>query len=157
MAYWVWEPAFSVGIAVIDNQHKRIIDYINELNNALVYRDSEKAKEVLSYLVDYTLSHFSFEESLMQEAGYAMLEPHKKVHESFIKRIDFFKERSLNGEEITRQLMNELQIWLINHIQYDDKDYQEAVIDMLEKKQISAAKQTANEAWLKTLADMFFK
>ncbi len=44
MAYWVWEPAFSVGIAVIDNQHKRIIDYINELNNALVYRDSEKAK-----------------------------------------------------------------------------------------------------------------
>ncbi|NCB55450.1 MAG: bacteriohemerythrin, partial [Epsilonproteobacteria bacterium] len=73
MAYWVWEPAFSVGIAVIDNQHKRIIDYINELNNALVYRDSEKAKEVLSYLVDYTLSHFSFEESLMQEAGYAML------------------------------------------------------------------------------------
>ncbi len=146
-----------MGIAVIDNQHKRIIDYINELNNALVYRDSEKAKEVLSYLVDYTLSHFSFEESLMQEAGYVMLEPHKKVHESFIKRIDFFKERSLNGEEITRQLMNELQIWLINHIQHDDKDYQEAVIDMLEKKQISAAKQTANEGWLKTLTDMFFK
>ncbi len=86
-----------------------------------------------------------------------MLEPHKKVHESFIKRIDFFKERSLNGEEITRQLMNELQIWLINHIQHDDKDYQEAVIDMLEKKQISAAKQTANEGWLKTLTDMFFK
>lgn len=153
MAYWVWDPVFSVGIDVIDQQHKRLIEYINELNNALRYNDKQKVQTVLLHLIDYTMSHFSFEESLMQAAGYAMLEPHKKVHESFIRRIDFFKERFQNGEDVTRQLMTELQIWLINHIQHDDKDYKEIVTAMLDKKHVNAE----HESWIKSLTDKFFK
>lgn len=156
MAYWVWDPVFSVGIAVIDNQHKQLIEYINELNSALRYNDTQKVETVLSSLIDYTLSHFSFEENLMKQAGYAMFESHKKVHEAFIKRIDFFKERLFNGENITRQLMTELQVWLLNHIQHDDKDYKQSVIAMLEKREIAAAKNTAQEGWLKGLVDTFF-
>jgi hemerythrin len=155
MAYWVWDPAFSVGIAVIDQQHKRLIDYINELNNAQRYNDKAKVQTVLWNLIDYTISHFSFEESLMQEAGYAMFEAHKKVHEAFIKRIEFFQARYQNGEDMTRQLMNELQIWLTHHIQHDDKDYQQSVKAMLEKKQLKAEHAT-NEGWIKSLVDKFF-
>jgi hemerythrin len=78
MAYWRWDPAYSVGIAVIDEQHKRIIEYINELNKATLYQDNQKVASVLLHLVDYTISHFSFEESLMEEANYTMLEAHKR-------------------------------------------------------------------------------
>lgn len=157
MAYWKWDPAFSVGIAVIDNQHKRIIEYINELSNASTYRDKEKVRTVLLSLIDYTVSHFSFEESLMQEAGYTMLEAHKRVHHAFIERINFFKERYENGEDIAKQLMMDLQIWLINHIQHDDTDYKEIVQAMLYKRQITPAEGQIKEGWLKTLVDKFFK
>lgn len=159
MAYWKWEPAFSVGIAVIDNQHKRIIEYINELNTVSMYNnhDKEKVRIVLLELIDYTESHFSFEESLMQEAGYSMVTAHKQVHIAFIERIIFFKERYQNGEDIAKQLMIELQIWLVNHIQHDDTDYKEVVQAMLQKKQIAPMESQIKDGWLTTLINKFFK
>ena len=159
MAHWKWDSAFSVGIAVIDNQHKRIIEYINELNTVSMYNnhDKEKVRIVLLELIDYTESHFSFEESLMQEAGYSMLEAHKKVHLAFIERIHFFKKRYENGEDIARQLMTDLQIWLINHIQHDDTDYKEIVQAMLQKRQIAPSEGQIKDGWLTTLIGKFFK
>ena len=159
MAYWKWDPAFSVGIAVIDNQHKRIIEYINELASVSLYTNQDKTKvhTVLLSLIEYTESHFSFEESLMKEAGYSMLEAHKQVHISFIDRINFFKERYENGEDITKQLMMDLQIWLINHIQHDDTDYKIIVQAMLKKREIAPNEGHIKDGWLKVLVDKFFK
>lgn len=157
MAYWKWDPAFSVGIAVIDDQHKRIIEYINELGTISIYHDKEKVNEVLLALIDYTVSHFSFEESLMHEAGYRNLEAHKQIHFSFIERINFFKERYESGEDISKQLMLDLQMWLINHIQHDDTDYKEVVLSMLQKKEIVPMEEHINDGWLIKLRDKFFK
>ena len=158
MAYWIWNASFSVGIAVIDEQHKRLIDYINELNTSLCYHDKYRVKEVLEGLIDYTKSHFSFEESLMNQADYAHFEAHRQTHEAFIKRIDFFKERYENGEDISKQLMDELQIWWTHHIQSEDKAYQKIVTEMLAKKEIVAASEsTAQSKWLQALKTKFFK
>lgn len=143
MRYWKWDPAYSVDIAVIDNQHKRIIEYINELSKVSTYNaDLYTVQNIIFKLLDYTVSHFCFEESLMEEAGYPLLEPHKKVHEAFIERINFFKERFENGENITKQLMLELQMWLIHHIQDNDTDYKESVQKMLQKKNLTLQKMT---------------
>ena len=157
MAFWVWNSTFSVGIEVIDNQHKRIVDYINELDAASRYNDIQKVYNVLLNLSDYTVSHFSFEESLMEQAGYPMVEPHKQVHKAFIRRIEFYKERYESGEDVTKQLMSELQIWLVNHIQHDDTDYKQVVQAMLQKKQIAPMESQIKDGWLTTLIDKFFK
>lgn len=37
MSYWKWDPAYSVGIEVIDHQHKRLFGYINELGTVKIY------------------------------------------------------------------------------------------------------------------------
>jgi hemerythrin len=92
----------------------------------------------------------------MEEANYTMLEAHKKVHQSFIQRIEFFKERYNNGEDITKQLMNELQMWLINHIQHEDTDYTHSVKEMLETREITPS-ENSNNKWLKGLISKFFK
>jgi len=131
MTNWKWDPSLSIGIDVIDEQHKRIIQYINDLNIAFVYNKMYMIEEVLDKLIDYTQVHFSFEEQLMEEAGFSSLELHKKSHDAFIDRIIFFKERYENGENIAKQLRNDLQLWLINHIQQDDVDYKEPVQKML--------------------------
>lgn len=157
MAYWVWDASFSVGIEVIDNQHKRIIEYINELNTASRFNDMQKVHTILLHLADYTVSHFSFEESLMEQAKYPMLEPHKQVHQAFINRVGFFKERYENKEDVTKQLMAELQIWLTNHIKHDDNDYIKDVQKMLKEKAEATLVKNNRKAWLTELLGKYFK
>ena len=157
MAYWKWDPAFSVGIAVIDDQHKQMIEYINDLGTVSIYHDKEKVHTVLLALMDYSVSHLAFEESLMHEAGYSKIEAHQQIHIAFMERIHFFKERYESGEDISKQLMLDLQMWLINHIQNDDTDYKEVVLAMLQKKQIAPMERQMKEGWLIKLRDKFFK
>lgn len=157
MAHWKWDSTFSVGISTIDEQHKRIIDYINDLYFAGMHRDFERIQSVLLGLLDYTVSHFSFEEHLMEEAGYHRIAAHKEIHNAFINRIHYFKERFERPENIGKELGMELQIWLIHHIQHEDADYKEMVQAMLRKQQLSAEEKQSEEGFLAILVDKFFK
>ena len=65
-----WTNDLNTGIDVIDHQHRRIVDFINDLEAAQVIKDQEKIRQVINDCVDYTLSHFAFEESLQEESGY---------------------------------------------------------------------------------------
>ena len=146
MSYWSWDPSLSVGIDVIDGQHKRIVGYINELDEAHRENDREKVSKVLGGLLDYTLTHFTFEEDLMERSGYPLSDSHKKVHQSFVAHINKFVEQHESGKDITRKLMSELQIWLTNHIKNDDNDYSPIVKKMLNK----------NNGWIrKTIGRLF--
>jgi hemerythrin len=131
MTQWKWISEFSVGIKEIDEQHKQLIDFINELKMAYAYDKMYMIEEVIEKLLVYTKYHFSFEEDLMQKAEYLHLAAHKKAHESFIQRILFFKERYANGENIAKQLRNDLQLWVVHHIQHDDFDYKNSVQEVL--------------------------
>jgi hemerythrin len=149
MSYWEWNASYELGIRVVDNQHKRIIEYINELHSVLKLNDREKVLSVIIGIADYTVSHFAFEESLMKEAGYAMLEPHKKVHEAFIETVEKYKTSFRDGNDVSGQLMAELQIWLMHHILSDDKDYVGNVKKMLENREKSAniTKNAQSKSW----------
>ena len=121
-----WTPELSVGIEVIDAQHKRIVEYINLLHEARLRRDREAIARVIEELVDYTLSHFSFEESMMEEAKYRFLAPHKKVHELFVRRVSEYQQRFKMGEDVetvAADMQNTLVTWLMNHIKREDMDY----------------------------------
>lgn len=122
-----WTDDLNTGIDVIDKQHMRIVDYINDLENAHQKQDKETIGRVLDDLVDYTLSHFAFEESLQEEAGYKYCKPHKKVHELFVLRVNEYLERFKLGDDVTAEIHKLLSSWLINHIKRDDADYVAAV------------------------------
>jgi hemerythrin len=127
MAYIEWNDNLDTGIEVIDNQHKRIVEYINKLEDTRENHSMEEVGVVLDELVDYTLSHFAFEESLMEEAEYPFINAHKRVHQLFVKRVSDYLQRFKMGEDITEELHNTLKAWLINHIRNDDNDYSEIV------------------------------
>jgi hemerythrin len=127
MAHIYWNKGLDTGIEVIDNQHRRIVDYINQLEDIKETHSREEVAVVLDELVDYTLSHFAFEESLMEEAGYPFINAHKRVHQLFVRRVSDYMQRFKIGEDITEELHNTLKAWLINHIRNDDNDYSEIV------------------------------
>jgi hemerythrin len=122
-----WTPDLNTGIDVIDHQHRRIVDFVNDLEAAQVLGDQKKIKGVIADCVDYTLSHFTFEESLQAEAGYLYCKPHKKVHELFVRKINEFQSRMEMGEDVSAELHGVLSRWLVNHIKHDDADYVSAV------------------------------
>src|ERR1035437_310820 len=100
----VWTADLNTEIDEIDNQHQRIVDYINQLENAFERQDRQSVGVVLDELVDYSLSHFAFEESLQEEAGYTFAKPHKAIHEMFVKRLTRYQEKHLAGEDVARRL-----------------------------------------------------
>jgi len=122
-----WTSELELGIPVIDSQHHRIVEYINQVAHALKTHSNDEIRDVLNELVDYTLSHFAFEESLMEESGYPFCNAHKKVHRLFARRVSNFQQRATAGEDIAEELLHVLKAWLINHIKCDDRDYADVV------------------------------
>jgi len=127
MAHLVWQNDLNTGIEEIDNQHKRIVEMINHLYDAEQNGDNNEIREVLVDLVDYTQSHFAFEETLMEDAGYRFSRAHKKVHELFIRRVVEYRMRFDAGENIVQELRDTLSRWLFSHIRSEDAAYAETV------------------------------
>jgi len=124
MTKFVWTEQLNTGIEEIDRQHHRIVDYINQLDDARINGHPRgEIALVISLLKEYTHSHFGFEESMLEEAQYPDINAHKKVHEQFIQRITDYQYRFTKGEDVTQALSSLLVTWLFNHIQRDDADY----------------------------------
>jgi len=152
MAYIEWKDDYATGINVIDGQHKRIIHYINQLGDAQNLNEPELIGEVLLNLIDYTLSHFAFEESLMEDAAYDAANIHIKTHDAFRDKIAAYKKRHEAGEDITNELYELLNIWLVNHIKDDDGSYVPVV-----KSNIPEINGPEKQGWLKSKIQGFFK
>jgi hemerythrin len=152
MSFMVWTDELNTGIDIIDNQHRRIVDMINALHDTAKGKERDAIGNVIEELVDYTLSHFAFEESLMEEAGYQYVKPHKKVHELFIKRVSEYKMRFTAGEDIADELNNLLSRWLFNHIKHDDGAYVGAVKSQMQ----TVSKNKQEGGWLSKALKRFF-
>ena len=127
MTLLIWQDDMDTGIDIIDGQHRRIVEMINHLHITQKSMERFAVGEVIDELVDYTLSHFAFEEELMEEAGYPFCAAHKRVHEVFTKRVSEYRMRFQAGEDVVDELKSMLSRWLFNHIRNDDRAYSEQV------------------------------
>lgn len=148
-----WTNDLNTGIEVIDNQHRRIVDYINQLENAIKQHDRSSVGQVLVELVDYTMSHFAFEESMIEEAGYKLVKPHKAIHDIFVKRVESYQQRHNAGEDVAAELHSMLTTWLVHHIKRDDMAYVTAVNPTLTK----LAQDNKEGNWLSRSLGKFFR
>ncbi|MFO7278333.1 MAG: bacteriohemerythrin [Pseudomonadota bacterium] len=148
----VWTDDLNTGIDVIDGQHRRIVDYINQIHEARLRRDSRLVAEVIEAAVDYTLSHFGFEEALMEEVGYPFARAHTKVHQLFTRRVADLQLRFRAGEDVAEELHSLLAKWLFTHIRNDDADYVSAV-----KSRIQHGNEARHRGWAARTLGRFFR
>ena len=125
-----WSDKLSTSIPSIDRQHKVILGYINDLHDGI---ESGEVKGILDItlqgLVNYTRTHFAYEEMLFKRYGYEQQVEHVKRHERLVEKISSFKQRYTNGEkEIGPELLEFLKDWLYHHILEDDMAYTEHLI-----------------------------
>ncbi len=129
--YVEWKDEYSVGIDSIDRQHKKLIALINSLQTAVNYSaGAEYEQEALDELVDYTRTHFGYEEELMEKHGYPDFTTHRAEHELMISRVEqVLAEYKRNPDTAMQNAIDFLRDWLINHINGTDKQYSKFLID----------------------------
>jgi len=128
--YLTWKDSYSVGIESIDNDHKKLLHLINNLQTAIDYKtDKLFERQTLDEVLDYTKYHFRREEGLMENNGYPDFVPHKKKHEEMIEKVNDYVQAYEKGEsDAIESLLTYLKSWLINHINGTDQEYSEFLI-----------------------------
>ncbi len=123
MKYMGWESEFSTGIEIIDAQHKRIFQIINNLHEAILVENGPKILVfILDDLLEYAYYHFETEEPLLEKVDFSVVVSHKVIHVEIINKIVLIKEELLQGKKsLTLELVEDLRNWWFTHILEEDK------------------------------------
>jgi hemerythrin len=120
-----WDDNYSVNVSIIDEQHKKLIDIINKAITAKRHNDRpEEISEILYDMTVYAYEHFKIEEAYMKKYEYPEYEFHKNEHTGFYIKTLVYNNREYKGDnQITDDILEYLQQWLVGHIQITDKKY----------------------------------
>jgi methyl-accepting chemotaxis protein len=124
MSLMAWNDAFATHVGDVDTHHKRLIDFINEIYRGIMLeKDKETVDQTLNELVDFTVMHFAYEESLFDKYGYDDAKSHKEKHKTLLGQVGDYVGRYKNGENISHELLSFLKNWLTKHIMGVDQKY----------------------------------
>lgn len=126
MAYFQWTEEMSVGVELLDADHRALINWINQLE-----RTSEKAAQEIHWddwfrkLNNYVRFHFSREEKVMEACGFQAISDHRRDHHRFEQGLAALEEHYRTGVEGTslERLLELLHHWLQDHILVTDRQY----------------------------------
>jgi hemerythrin-like metal-binding protein len=127
----VWSHAYSVGNEVVDDQHRKLIGFINTLYNIGDGPDAASdVEKVLGELIDYTVYHFGTEERLFAQHAYPRAGKHKTIHGALIDDVSAQLKHLAAGERAMREkLLVFLVDWLKDHILGEDKPFGKFLAD----------------------------
>lgn len=135
----VWQDRFAIGIPVIDDEHKRLVELCNELYKEIMTSKSSGRKDAvrvaLKDCADYVQTHFNNEEKLMQVCGYKDFDAHKQQHIEFTKKV-LEKIQNFDNETFASSLefVKFLYDWVLSHIAHTDTLYVNDLKAYLAKK-----------------------
>ena len=119
-----WDDRFSVGVPLIDSQHKQLLEMTNELYLACRYSSTsakEQFKKTAHGAVVYVKYHFSTEEQIMEKTAYPEMGPHKKAHAEFVQKVLTDVASFEKGKQfIPYQFVRFLRDWILSHIAITD-------------------------------------
>ena len=122
-----WQNNLSVGMELIDNQHKQWISHYNDIVESITSQQSKtQIAKTLGFLIDYTEVHFSTEEKHMAANGYPGIQEHRAKHDELRATLANLV-REFEEEGATTQLSEAIDTflghWLIRHIQEIDTQF----------------------------------
>jgi len=122
-----WNDSLSIGVDVIDEQHKMLIQHLTDIGAAIEMHQGEaRISETLSFMVDYTDFHFAAEEQQMAEKDYAGLADQQAQHAEFKRMLRQLVE-DFEEEGATKALATSINVflgnWLVKHIQGIDMQF----------------------------------
>lgn len=124
MVIFKWEKKLEVGIALIDGQHKKIIESANAFFISYKCGDAHtKTAECLSFLEQYVLYHFQAEEAFQVDCGYPDYRTHQAAHNSLSTQVKFHATKLLDSQfaqEDIDSFHTFITDWIVTHILEED-------------------------------------
>ncbi len=120
-----WTPDMSVGDAVLDEDHRRLIRLVNQLAGVHDVDNRATLESVLDELVQYTDAHFRREEEHLRRIGFPHYHDHKKKHDLLGRQVTTLRLRFFNGlpGRLNDDVITFLGRWLSSHILIEDMQY----------------------------------
>ncbi len=120
-----WDEKYSVGISIIDDEHKEFFAIINK---AVAIKENngspEEVREILYEMIKYALKHFATEETYMKKFNFPEFQLHRNEHLDFTDKTFANLNKVIMGDyQIANEILEYLKQWLVNHIQKTDRKY----------------------------------
>ena len=116
-----WRESYSIGVEKLDEQHKNLFQYSNDLergiNNGAVSKQTLEG--ALKFLGSYVKGHFGQEEACMYKYACPFAKQNTMAHQKFIEAYKGFQRiltEEGNNEGTLKELHRFLETWLVDHI-----------------------------------------
>lgn len=125
--YFKWSDDYNLGIKEIDAQHQHFVTILDSVYASILNSSSrEEQEKLLDSLVDYTVVHFQTEEKYFDLFNFSGSLEHKEEHHKLKEQVFLFQKEFKNGDkELSYDLIDFLEDWLVNHLTGMDKKYVE--------------------------------
>jgi len=116
----------SVGVAILDEDHKRIMNMINKLYGAMLEGKGQKILgEIFHDLTVYINIHFEAEESMFELTGYPGAAEQRRQHQVMAQRSMEAKQKFQEDKDavMPMEILYFLKDWWIDHVMNSDRKY----------------------------------
>jgi len=115
------------GIKIIDDQHKGLVDLVNDMFCHVTGDEEEERKylnDVIQKAVSYVKVHFATEEKIMNATKFNGYVKHKEEHQKFILTVARHVEYFSSGKRVSLISFSKfLKEWVLSHIAVMDRQY----------------------------------
>jgi hemerythrin len=122
-----WTEDMSVGMPMLDADHRVLIDLINRLDSVAADPAAREdvVRRVIDALVLYASFHFEREEKVMQACGFPGMDPHMEEHAAFFRHVNGLRGQIGKSAlaALRDELLGYLRNWLRHHILIQDMAY----------------------------------
>jgi hemerythrin-like metal-binding protein len=120
-----WKERYSVGVKEIDQQHRGLLDIINQIISSFEKKDKwQSTSAIIDSLIHYAYNHFATEERYMLEAEYPELSWHIGLHLTFIRKVFLMSEEyNQKGLAMQKEILTYLASWYSSHVLEIDRKY----------------------------------
>jgi len=122
MVKFTWRDYFEIGVDFIDDDHKYLLEIMQDIQNAINAGEHNKSIALLNKLITESNNHFQREEQYLEEVKYPRLEEHKKYHRELIIRADATKQicEGIKHEDDLKTCFDGMAKFLVDDIFHGD-------------------------------------
>ncbi len=118
-----WNIEYQLKNQLLDEEHEQLFNIALKSLNYHGTNIKTHVKITVNELYEYMKTHFNHEEEYLVQIGYPLLEEHRAIHENIIEQMNAFIKKlpTLSIINFEKKLIEYMDIWLINHILYEDR------------------------------------
>lgn len=130
--------SFEIEVDIIDSDHRRMVDIINEIVQAIDNGQPEKCPDLVPAFVDLAKQHFRREESLLAKYKHPDTEKHHDHHASLNDKMDTMlalAQKVVDSPPAGEALRKELIFFLMDDVINEDMDFKSFMVDATGKSE----------------------